>query len=110
MTSMPGLSFGPPKQEKRSVKVENMKKALINCTLLIGMSVSLIAQTENQAKMSPVIDVHLHVGPVRPALELLCPQFLSDMPGAYPLDETPFDFRVIDFLDTWPEAQSEEEM
>ena len=87
-----------------------MKKALFVCTLLIGMSVIAIAQTENQVTRLPVMDVHIHVGPVRPGMGPLCPHFLSDMPGADPLDEDPFIFGGSDCLDPWPAAQSDEEM
>ena len=87
-----------------------MKKALFICTLLTGMSISAIAQSESEVTRLPVMDVHIHVGPVRPGMGPLCPHFLSDMPGADPLDEIPFDFRVTDCLDPWPAAQSDEEM
>jgi len=87
-----------------------MKKTLAIYTLLIGMSAAAIAQTENQVTRLPIMDVHIHVGPVRPGMGPLCPHFLSDMPGADPLDEDPFTFGGSDCLDPWPAAQSDEEM
>jgi len=87
-----------------------MKKTMAIYTLLISMSAAAIAQTGNQVTRLPIMDVHIHVGPVRPGMGPLCPHFLSDMPGADPLDEDPFTFGGSDCLDPWPAAQSDEEM
>jgi hypothetical protein len=86
-----------------------MKKFIISFIVLIGTGVFLLAQNNNKVTRPPVFDVHVHATKVRPGTPPLCPWFLSDMPGADPLDKTPFSFRKTDCLDPWPAAQSDEE-
>jgi len=87
-----------------------MKKIIISFSLLIGTVLITVAQTVNKVTRPPVMDVHIHVGPVRSGMASMCPHFLSNMPGADPMDKTPFSFSVSDCLDPWPAAQSDEEM
>jgi uncharacterized protein len=87
-----------------------MKKLTIVLALLTGISGVSFAQNKNKVAHPPIIDVHVHAGKVRPGMTPICPWFLSDMPGADPLDKTPFAFLNTDCLDPWPAAQSDEEM
>jgi hypothetical protein len=92
---------------KNFIRILN-EKLFIVFALLSGTGVILSAQ--NTVTRAPVFDVHVHVMKVRAGTPPMCPWFLSDMPGADPLDTTPFSFQNTDCLDPWPAAQSDEEM
>lgn len=82
-----------------------MKRFLI--ILMLGFA--SFAYAQNETRLPPIIDIHVHAFNVNPGAGPLCPWFLSDMPGADPTQENPsfFNTQCVDPLEA---AKSNEEM
>ena len=87
-----------------------MKKLLLLILAITGVSLAGFGQDARKVTHLPVFDIHVHTMKVNPSwASPMCPWFLSNMPGADPLQAPP-SFQNLDCVDPLMPATSDEEM
>ena len=87
-----------------------MKKLLLLILVIPGLFRPSFGQDSPKVTHLPVFDIHVHTMKVNPSwASPMCPWFLSNMPGADPLQAPP-SFQNLDCVDPLMPATSDEEM